>query len=78
MTATSELVISSVSNWGGYGLVAALSRRSGRNLLPSLEYEQDLEGGRGLEWLSGQATELVWDSNYSRCGRPWTPEPWTA
>ena len=42
VTATSELVISSVSNWGGYGLVAALSRRSGRNLLPSLEYEQDL------------------------------------
>ena len=42
VTATTELVISSVSNWGGYGLVAALSKRSGRNLLPSLEYEQDL------------------------------------
>ena len=42
VTATTELVISSVSNWGGYGLVAALSKRSDRNLLPSVEYEQDL------------------------------------
>ena len=29
------------------------------------------EGGRGLEWLSGQATELVWDSNYSRWEDPY-------
>ena len=42
VTATTELVIASVSNWGGYGLVAALSRRRGRNLLPSVEYEQYL------------------------------------
>ena len=32
---TSKLVISSVSNWGGLGLVAALSIKTGRNLLPS-------------------------------------------
>ena len=32
-----RLVIASVSNWGGYGLVAALSRISGKNLLPSVE-----------------------------------------
>ncbi len=42
VTATTELVIASVSNWGGYGLVAALSRRLGRNLLPSVECERDL------------------------------------
>ena len=39
---TTRLVISSVSNWGGYGLVAAISRRRGRNLLPSVEEERDL------------------------------------
>ncbi len=31
-----RLVIASVSNWGGYGLVTALSRLVGRNLLPSV------------------------------------------
>ena len=34
-----RLVIASVSNWGGYGLVAALSRLAGKNLLPSMEHE---------------------------------------
>ena len=34
---TSHLVIAGVSNWGGYGLVAALSRIVGRDLLPSSE-----------------------------------------
>ncbi|SVC12561.1 uncharacterized protein METZ01_LOCUS265415, partial [marine metagenome] len=34
-----RLVIASVSNWGGYGLVAALSRIFGKNLLPSVESE---------------------------------------
>ena len=34
-----RLVIASVSNWGGYGLVAAMSRIAGRNLLPSVESE---------------------------------------
>lgn len=42
VTTTSELVIASVSNWGGYGLVAALSRAKGQNLLPSIEAEQAL------------------------------------
>jgi hypothetical protein len=31
----SELIISSVSNWGGYGLVGALSIKTGKDLLPS-------------------------------------------
>ena len=42
VTTTTKLITSSVSNWGGYGLVAALSRQRGKNLLPSVEAEQDL------------------------------------
>ena len=42
VTGATRLVISSVSNWGGYGLVAALSRRSGRDLLPSVEEEREM------------------------------------
>ena len=41
MTRTDELILSSVSNWGGYGLAAALSLRTGRNLLPTVETEQE-------------------------------------
>jgi len=41
-TKTKELVLASVSNWGGYGLVAALSEKKGQNLLPSIEEEQEL------------------------------------
>jgi hypothetical protein len=37
VTTVDRLIISSVSNWGGYGLVAALSRLAGRNLLPTVE-----------------------------------------
>ena len=53
-----QLVIASVSNWGGYGLVAALSRLVGRNLLPPLEEDTRLirqmvdegavDGGSGI------------------------------
>ena len=39
VTQVDRLVIASVSNWGGYGLVAAMSRIAGRNLLPSVESE---------------------------------------
>lgn len=42
VTTTDELIICSVSNWGGYGLVAALSRHTGRDLLPSDEDESAL------------------------------------
>lgn len=42
VTQVSKLVISSVSNWGGYGLAASISKLSGRNLLPSIADEQDL------------------------------------
>ena len=36
-TKVSKLIISSVSNWGGYGLVAALSILKNKNLLLSVE-----------------------------------------
>ena len=42
VTKVSKLIISSVSNWGGYGLVASLSKLSGQNLLPSVEEDADL------------------------------------
>lgn len=41
-TGTTHLVISSVSNWGGYGVVAALSSMAGKNLLPDPEEEDEL------------------------------------
>ena len=34
VTRTTHLVIASVANWGAYGVLAALSRLTGRNLLP--------------------------------------------
>ena len=40
VTSVSKLVISSVSNWGSYGLVASLSKLKRQNLLPSVEEEQ--------------------------------------
>lgn len=42
VTRVNRLVIASVSNWGGYGLVAALSAIVGHNLLPSVEEERRL------------------------------------
>ena len=42
VTRVDRLIIASVSNWGGYGLVAALSRLVGRNLLPSVEEDRRL------------------------------------
>ena len=39
VTRTTHLVIASVANWGAYGVVAALSRLAGRNLLPQVADE---------------------------------------
>ena len=39
-TPVSRLVIASVSNWGAYGLIAALSQLANRNLLPTAEEEE--------------------------------------
>ena len=42
VTRVDRLILASVSNWGGYGLVAALSQLTGHNLLPSLETDRRL------------------------------------
>jgi hypothetical protein len=42
VTRVDKLVIASVSNWGGYGLVAALSSLVGQDLLPSVAEEARL------------------------------------
>lgn len=41
-TPVTRLVLASVSNWGGYGLIAALSKLVRRNLLPTTQAEEDL------------------------------------
>ncbi len=41
-TTVNKLLIASVSNWACYGLVAALSRLSGHDLLPSVEWEKEI------------------------------------
>ncbi|MBO55954.1 MAG: hypothetical protein CL886_09870 [Dehalococcoidia bacterium] len=42
VTKTNEIILASVSNWGAYGLVAALSNQVGEKLLPSLTSERQL------------------------------------
>jgi hypothetical protein len=42
VTKVDRLVLASVSNWGGYGLVADLSRLVGRDLLPTVAQEAEL------------------------------------
>jgi hypothetical protein len=39
LTRTAQLVIASVANWGAYGILTALSRLSGHNLLPTPDAE---------------------------------------
>ncbi len=41
-TKVSHLIISSVSNWGAFGLVAALALKTQQNLLHSAEFEEKL------------------------------------
>lgn len=42
VTPVNECIIASVSNWGAYGLIAALSLIVKRNLLPGVEWEKEL------------------------------------
>ncbi len=63
LTRVDKLVIASVSNWGAYGLIAALSRLTERNLLPSVERERDTIKGivaRGaVDGVSGRSIAAV-------------------
>ena len=58
-----RLVIASVSNWGGYGLVAAISRLADRNLLPSAESEAAMVRGMveagAVDGTTGDAVPTV-------------------
>ena len=58
-----RLVIASVSNWGGYGLAAALSQISGSNLLPSADDEAHMVQGMidagAVDGTTGDAVPTV-------------------
>ncbi len=41
VTTTTKLIAASCSNWGGYGLIAALSILKKKNMLPSVEQEKE-------------------------------------
>ncbi|MDA1279486.1 MAG: DUF4392 domain-containing protein [Chloroflexi bacterium] len=63
VTTTTELITASVSNWGGYGLIAALSIKTGKNLLPSVEqgYEwvREIVSVGAVEGMSGESKDWV-------------------
>ena len=58
-----RLVIASVSNWGGYGLAAALSQLSGTNLLPNAIEEarmvQGMVDAGAVDGTTGDAVPTV-------------------
>lgn len=62
-TTTTRLVISSVSNWGAWGVIAAMSRLRGRNLLPSVRDAHDLAAQTvalgAVDGTTGRRTESV-------------------
>ena len=63
VTTTTELIIASCSNWGGYGLIAALSLKTGENLLPTVEEAKqmvrDIVAIGAVEGMSGECKEWV-------------------
>jgi hypothetical protein len=63
VTCVTKLLLASISNWGGYGLVAALSKITGKNLLPSVDWEKEIvrkiiEKG-AVDGFSGRAIPAV-------------------
>jgi hypothetical protein len=63
VTSTARLVIASVSNWGAWGLLAAMSRIEGRDLLPTLDVERERVGRcvevGAVDGFSGEHTTKV-------------------
>ena len=62
-TPTDHLIIASVSNWGGYGLVACLSILTGKDLLPTATEEfkwvkKWIDAG-GVDGISGERVYTV-------------------
>ena len=68
-----RLVIASVSNWGGYGLVAAMSRIAGRNLLPGSDDEARMVEGMiaagAVDGTTGDAVPTVDNFSMDENGR---------
>tara|TARA_Y100000814_G_scaffold280617_1_gene244155 strand:+ start:333 stop:1172 length:840 start_codon:yes stop_codon:yes gene_type:complete len=61
ITKVSELIISSVSNWVGYGLLAQLSQATGINLLPNIVDEKEMiEGMVNLGAVDGVTGKSVY------------------
>ena len=62
-TKVTKLILSSVSNWGAYGLVAALSLKAGFNLLPNTTEEAQLikqmVNSGAVDGISGEAAYRV-------------------
>ena len=62
-TKVTKLILSSVSNWGAYGLVAALSLKAGINLLPNTTEEAQLikhmVNSGAVDGISGEAAYRV-------------------
>lgn len=63
VTKTTRLVISSVSNWGAWGVIAAMSRARGENLLPNIQEAHDLlvqtAALGAVDGTTGKRTETV-------------------
>ncbi len=63
VTGCDRLIAASTSNWGGYGLVAALSAATGRNLLPDVETDaaciRYLVDAGAVSGVSGEHDYLV-------------------
>jgi hypothetical protein len=61
LTCTTQLVIASVANWGAYGILTALSRLSGQNLLPTPEAESEaLRKAVDFGAVDGTTSEAVY------------------
>ena len=66
-TPVTQLIAASVSNWGGYGLVAALSRQTGQDLLPTDEEQAEIiqwEYDQGV-WGTGATPDIPGVDNFS-------------
>ena len=63
VTPADHLIIASVSNWGGYGLVGSLSILTGKDLLPSAEEEFEMVKKwidlGGVDGISGEKVYTV-------------------
>ena len=63
VTGCDRLIAASTSNWGGYGLAAALSVRAGRNLLPDVDTDaaciRYLVDAGAVSGVSGEHDYLV-------------------